>query len=575
MVVSLFDLCRVTVQEGIESGKIRYVHHILSPAVRQSVLDMALMRGDISNPNYLEVLTSVEFLNGISSISIRRLLMEQEDVKRSFALQFWQKVADSLSVVMPDGKTLGADISKLELDIWLLAIDKEECEKETNFQIVVRLIAQCPNLRSLGLHYCDYVDRDERKARFNQTGPAFDETEFSDRCRQIMEGLMELSMSGQLLIPELIPGLTVEHPVLQFRNLASLTWSGCEVAPETWKAMLQSAQETLTSLTASGMKSVAEREFSVLPIPLPNLTTFRGAVSKYDHPDSLSIENLLRCKKLEYCYLRCEDLDLELPHIRALSQINCFLEIKECIFLPVLEAPGPSPAVALFGPKVTNVHYVVSPPEDNLEHMPSAVSHLVGTCENLTTIKIDASLDESVADVSITLDDWLDEEGDWSSLAKINLALAPLVRDERRASLLRKLQLVGNCDYNVLKPLFENCPNLESLLMTRCPQLDDGHLMEWASRSGGKNLSKLRFDDCINVSDDGLIPILNNSGPKMSSFVIEHTWGDQNKVTDRTWLVLIDRCRYLRAGNIPKKFKDLQRSKGFYNKIQFQWSSFR
>lgn len=92
----------------------------------------------------------------------------------------------------------------------------------------------------------------------------------------------------------------------------------------------------------------------------------------------------------------------------------------------------------------------------------------------------------------------------------------PLFSNESRASNIRNLALDGHFDKNLLKVIFENCLNVEEFSIVACPQLTDKHFIEWARR--GVRLAKLFIfyhHKSMKISDEGIIPILMNSGKKL------------------------------------------------------------
>jgi hypothetical protein len=67
--------------------------------------------------------------------------------------------------------------------------------------------------------------------------------------------------------------------------------------------------------------------------------------------------------------------------------------------------------------------------------------------------------------------------------------------------------------------------------------LSDDHFLKWASR--GAKLHRLTLFHCQNITDIGLIPLLENSGR-----VMNECWLDNcREVTKITWRFLLDNCR--------------------------------
>lgn len=160
-----------------------------------------------------------------------------------------------------------------------------------------------------------------------------------------------------------------------------------------------------------------------------------------------------------------------------------------------------------------------------------AIEYIIKHCPNLVSFKFRAPFDD---------------------LAGAQMALAPLFSDEQRASKLKNLEFYGDLDEAVLNSIFDNCINVESLSIRHCPQLRDYHLIGWTGR--GVRLSKLVLLWCDNVTDKGLIPVLLNSGDQLEICKLRLP-----KITDRSYRVLIDACRYVQGKGIKFPNKDLKK----------------
>lgn len=116
--------CVIAIRNGFENGTIQWPHLLqLQPNLRQYVLDMILMHGAIDQPNCISTLSSVEFLDGLTSLDTQRGNVDDT--------RYLERVTDSIS--KENGKTIGKGIrnwtspctgvrcAKIWWQIWLAA----------------------------------------------------------------------------------------------------------------------------------------------------------------------------------------------------------------------------------------------------------------------------------------------------------------------------------------------------------------------------------------------------------------------------------------------------------------------
>lgn len=141
MVLSLTDICLVSLRDSVENGKAQN-WHLVPPKLRQMVLDMVLMHGTINEDNCLRQLSSVEFLDGFTSFSTQSGYFEEE--------KYLTRVAETMALILPNGQTMGSDILRLDL-----AIGVHPKSSRVTVQHIAHLVAVCPNLISLAVREND------------------------------------------------------------------------------------------------------------------------------------------------------------------------------------------------------------------------------------------------------------------------------------------------------------------------------------------------------------------------------------------------------------------------------------
>src|SRR4051794_16378345 len=114
MVLSLFDICRLEIRNGIEKGSTMPVH-LLPPILRQSILNTILMHRTINEPNSLALLTSKEFFKDLTLLNTQ--LGHVDDHK------YLDRVATTLAMASENGKTIGSNISELHLSLYDIYYD--------------------------------------------------------------------------------------------------------------------------------------------------------------------------------------------------------------------------------------------------------------------------------------------------------------------------------------------------------------------------------------------------------------------------------------------------------------------
>lgn len=162
MVISLFDICRLKLRDGLTKGMFSNVH-VLPPDLRQSILDSVLMHGDIDNPNSRSILNSKEFLTDMTSLDIQSGKIDDS--------KYLAIVAKSLSTKLPNGQTIGSRITELKLNYFdsIYEIDFDIFEFPVNLKSFLRLIGQCPNLKKLHLKLIEDIEYDDVDTRWKAT----------------------------------------------------------------------------------------------------------------------------------------------------------------------------------------------------------------------------------------------------------------------------------------------------------------------------------------------------------------------------------------------------------------------
>jgi len=264
----------------------------------------------------------------------------------------------------------------------------------------------------------------------------------------------------------------------------------------------------------------------------------KGFSSRFSTSE-IPISSLEDSKQLESVQLTMSPESLSDGRLHRFVQLNGHIDIS--FDLVVLSNGSELKGMELIGDRVTSfaVLPILLPGTDRFtcrDHL-LAIQQVVNYCPNLTYFSF-LHLGESTT---------------------AKMALVPLFADKERASKLKTLGLKGDYDEGILNLIFENCTKIDSLWISHCPQLRDHHLIEWARR--GVRLSMLKLHRCGNVTDDGLIPVLLNSGNKLAVCDLDLR---QRQITDRSYRILIDACRYVRGIKIPKALKKLAESKLFY-----------
>lgn len=206
------------------------------------------------------------------------------------------------------------------------------------------------------------------------------------------------------------------------------------------------------------------------------------------------LRNLTECSLLERVNLLMRAANMPRALQMELAKLNATVEISLVLDGDLIfENASEFKFINLLGDKVKYIYLDGRTHWD--QRFTPALRHLVDKCLNLTS-------------VSLTL------------VPQQVQNLAPLFMDEERARKFTGLCLVGDFDEDLLKLNFENCVNLDTLVVNCCPRLGDHHLINLADR--GARLSKLSFSCCENITDEGVIPLLMNSSDKLSYFHFPH-----------------------------------------------------
>jgi len=320
-----------------------------------------------------------------------------------------------------------------------------------------------------------------------------------------------------------------------------------------WSKLLNRIQGTLVSLHLKKVEVTDRYDSSVgriLPFPFPNLESLCVRKCDWEKDASLFMKNLTMCSKLDDVHLGVEyDERSDNSYLLDLIPISANFGIKFDVFYEA-NKDDPTGDISVFisfvtslGDKVDRFRLIL---DGNWNARFNLALQLVADrCINLTIFEFGTS-------------------SEWGSVPEVRqakLSLAPMFADAARVWKFRNIFLIGEYDESILWSILENCVNVESMkIVGLCPQLTDHHLITWAHRGG--RLSKLLLYGCANITDEGLIPILINSGGKLSSCAILDCPG----ITEVTYLVCIDFCRYVKKAYFPNQaLLDLAASKCYTN----------
>lgn len=535
MVLTLSELCLISIRNGIENDQIRH-SHLLPPKLRQPLLDLVLMHGKINRPNCIESLSSMDFLSELTSFDTQNGNLDDR--------RYLDAVSESL------GREPSV-IKKLKVNCYGRYVFRSDpiCTFEpTTLSNVVRLVSQCGDLQSLCirvLECTEFIAYPGDHGREVMDAFLLNRCAITDPWLSVLQNVLDLKLVG---CGDATVFLTEVHPIAEFRQLSFLTLVNCRVEAKAWSDLLATVQDTLIRLY---LEDVLEPDFTeetawILPFPMPNLESLEihhNPQTRYRWDMSLT-RQILGCPSLKYVCATLSKLSNDNGGLTMLERHSIDLQIKICIASrdrrsdedSYLDADSHFRLVRIFSHHIRAIDL-------SLRHwnarLTTALEHAVSACPNLEEFRFDS---EFIA---------RDEE-----LAAGKATLAPLFSDGMRASKLTKLALTGDFESGLLTAVFENCVNLVSLKVCNCPALNDGHLILWASHGG--SLSTLVLLNCSQISDEGIIPILVNSGKKLASFTFGTSNPSRSGVTERTWTMLLNRCPYVEfIKGIPDSLEDV------------------
>jgi len=229
MVLSLVELSLISLRDNLEAG-IRQNVHQMPQSLREELLKLVLMHGSVNKPVCAELLGSVEFLRGFTSLNTQYGHKDDHE--------FLDIISKSMAVVSENNQTIGDGIKSLYLNVYECYTGDEDDDraKKVNFPSIVRLISACPNLEKLDLKMVDYfVDEEAFDAIDNiqtetfRLPPPFpiNDVEAIRGCRSILENIKELSITNPNCPGDLEDEFMVRYrPIVQFKNLTSLRLVG-------------------------------------------------------------------------------------------------------------------------------------------------------------------------------------------------------------------------------------------------------------------------------------------------------------------------------------------------------------
>lgn len=599
MALSLTDLCLLSIQKGLDRGRLQNFSQ-LPPNLREKVLEMVLCRSYIDERCTefrtrvwifsVELLTSPEFLDSFKSLNFQRGISFERNGYRNPEMRdgvddhfFLDRVSETLA-----GESIGHRITELKLNIYDQEMGPED-RIQPNLPSVARLIGRCPKLQKLDLRFvkttCHDPDSKQTPKRGNQDGLITIFERYG--CdRKIIQNLTELSIIGNCY--NMIPFLTeADLGMTQFENLRSLIIVDQHIHFHAWEQLLRSASATLESLVVKNrtwyrccwnmincVGCGSGNGVHVLPVPLPKLTRLKLCFpNRTQHNQGVLtqpfVENLIRCPKLRLVQLKMTVCEYK-PYFSKLANSDFILELDLSsiergeidlgLTLEILQ-----PWLITLGVNITNLRLYFGPDDGNVIY--ALLKNALDACRNLRSFKLIFS------DMDVHNEPPIPQ-------TQMTPLLSTLLCGPERVKNLRSLSFYGQVDYNVLMSLFENCPDLEHLDISDCPQLDNQHLIEWSNRGGGRKLRKLKIYLCENCSYDGAIPVSMNCGDSLTSFVFRkedlrrrpETNEDPPQGAIQLWQILTSRCRYLRCidiGPVPRAWPIIANDRCFPRMIKW------
>lgn len=540
MVLPLIDLCLISLRDAVEYDRFPYIR-LLPPGLRQSILNAILMRGSINNPRCLSLFSSVEFLQGFTSLNLQCGIVDDR--------QYLTRITDTLCATTENGDTIGKLIKALNLNLYgSLRYNYEDDTSsidQLNLHEVTQLIGQCAAATSLSLNVLQIAEDRTTDLEVLPAPNVFDHVGLLNvpdpeaRHIPVLENLTALTIGGSY---RSVVVVTASLPIIHFKQLTSLYLVNGAVDTKAWEELLHGICGTLSTLH---LENVAPRNFAsnvygqwTLPFPLPRLQhlILMGCPTRCT---AQFVDNLLECKNVKYVFLRLSAKKEEKKTLELLSSIEAVLEVEVKRDFSRSTSDDEAVLQTTMQLEIFRSLKKFTLNASSWNWRLTSILKTVSLCENLTAFHF----------YSPTYFDPPDPATTRRELEKAKLSLGILFSDRNRAEKLTALTLVGDYDYAVIKSVFQNCINLESCSVSFCPQLEDEHLLEWVSN--GAQPAYLTIHNCDGITDMGLEAILKSSGLQLLEISIKFC----AHVTDGIWRSLIGYCPRIRAvcaGNIPR-----------------------
>lgn len=547
---SLQRQCVLAIRDGVENGIVQSLR-LLPPGLRSFVLEAVLMHGTITQSNCLSTLSSIEFLNDITSLNTQRGNVDDS--------QYLERLIESIF----SKTSIGEGIRSLKLNVYTCPMCKrghkrkqttkkkskatENNNSNDTLTTVLKLITKCPNLESLSLRSVTKMGKLDRcKHETLNDASSVCAPEFlndlvtaasSADSLVVIEGLKRLELIGSMRQDTF---LRHTKPIIEFRNLSSLRLNTCSVRASAWIVFLGHIRNTLTSLVLQdvlvtnddNLRLLGDPMLSAIPLAMPNLETLVVWEEAY-RIDEDFVDKLVACPKLKRVELAIEEGNA--VDEQTLSKLATFLADREAkidIFCYLIDDPrtelNSESRLALIEPfsdTISSFRMFIDVWDSRFA---TALEHAMVTCENLETLEFSTSNFKNSVEFTHEMEE----------------SLLHLFDYDQRALKIRRLKLRGDLSEAVLTSIFKNCLCLKTLEIWNCRLLNDTHLVKWAYVGG--RLSEIRIFYCGNVIAEGMLAVALKSADHLRRFEFVV---DSPHLTDcmdgEQWRRLLDRCRFL------------------------------